>query len=635
MRSNSLIGLVCLSFLLLSTATAAPPTLDSEQWAFLSLINNFRAQNGAGPLQVSVLLQTSSQWMSNDLATQNPFFSHTDSLGRSPGARLAAFGYNHLPWGENIAAGYSDAQNTFNQWLTACDADASGQCTYAHRQNMLYGGFVAIGIGRAFSSSSPYGWYWTTDFGGFLDQAITPNPGSGPAPSITLFRATPSAIAAGQSAALTWSVTGATAISIDNGIGDVTNLASRSVSPGQTTTYTLTASNAGGSSTASTTITVTAPAPAACPAPASEAFTGCYYNNLTLSGIPALARTDTQINLDGSADPSVSPSGFSVRWQGSFNFAQGDYVFSAITADGMRLYIDGGLVLNAWRDQSATSYTVAQTLSQGQHLLTVEYYQRNGVTSAHLSWQKNDVRNGRGQPPPPAGDSQPPTAPALTSAVAKSSTEVDLAWTASTDNTGVAGYQIFRNGSVVATVTALGLADTGVAANTIYTYFVKAVDGAGNLSPASNSVQVATPGSPPSTTCGAPAVGAFTGCYYNNATLAGNPVLTRIDSLINFDWGTRAPDRSVSSTSYSVRWQGSFNFNQGDYAFTAITSDGMRVYIDGGLVLDTWRDQPATGYTFTRTLSQGSHVLTVEYYRQSGSASAHLSWQPVQPGGRR
>ena len=163
-------------------AVAANPTLDSEQTAFLTLINNYRAQNGAGALQVSVALQNSSQWMSTDLATKN-YFSHTDSMGRSPGSRLAAFGYPYYPWGENVAAGYSDAQNTLNQWINACDADASGACTYAHRQNMLNLSYKVMGIGRAYSAASAYRWYWTTDFEGVLDQVLNP---SNPAPAISI-----------------------------------------------------------------------------------------------------------------------------------------------------------------------------------------------------------------------------------------------------------------------------------------------------------------------------------------------------------------------------------------------------------------------------------------------------------------
>jgi len=241
-------------FIMARTAYGQTPTLDSEQLSFLTLINNYRAQNGAGPLQVSVDLENSSQWMSTDMATKN-YFSHTDSLGRDPFTRMAAFGYNYATYeGENIAAGNSDAQDTFTQWQTACDPGSNGACTYAHRQNMLNPAYKVIGIGRAYGASSAYGWYWTTDFGGVVDQVLSTAPSG--APVISSFTATPSSISLGQSVTLSWNVTGATSLTLDNGIGSVTGLTTKMVVPAVTTKYTLTASNTSSTVTASTTVTV-------------------------------------------------------------------------------------------------------------------------------------------------------------------------------------------------------------------------------------------------------------------------------------------------------------------------------------------------------------------------------------------
>ncbi|MDQ2947416.1 MAG: CAP domain-containing protein, partial [Acidobacteriota bacterium] len=221
--------------------SSTPPTLDSEEWAFLTLINNYRAHNGAGPLQVSVTMENSSHWMANDMATHSTT-SHTDSLGRDPQTRMTSFGYPYYPWGENIAGGYADSASVFNAWVNSED----------HRVNMVNPAFAVIGIGRSYSSSSRYGWYWTTDFGGVVDQTLTPSSG----PAITSFTATPSAITAAQPVTLSWAVSGASAVSIDNGIGDVSGATSKAVSPSTTTTYTLTATNTGGTSVARVTATV-------------------------------------------------------------------------------------------------------------------------------------------------------------------------------------------------------------------------------------------------------------------------------------------------------------------------------------------------------------------------------------------
>jgi len=448
-----------------------------------------------------------------------------------------------------------------------------------------------------------------------------------------------------------------------------------------------------------------------CPAPATGAFTGCYYNNMTLSGNPVFVRTDSQINFywgNGSPDASLPPLGFSARWQGNFTFSQGNYVFSAVTSDGMRLYIDGNLILNSWRDQPPDYYTATQTISQGSHLIVVEYYEHLGGATAQVSWQNTspanpqapvissftatpgtttagtpvtlawnvsgatsvsiddgvgDVTNISSTTVSPAqtttytltasnssgsvSDSvtatvsatvsappQPPTVPTLISATAVSATEVALAWTASSSNVGVAGYQITRNGSVAGSVPAatLAWADTAVSGGATYIYTVKAYDGAGNYSAASNSVQVTTP-APASLpgACPAPATNAFTGCYYNNMTLSGNPVFVRTDSQINFYWGNGSPDPSLPPLDFSAQWQGNFTFSQGNYTFSLVTSDGMRLYIDGNLIINAWRDQPPYSYVATQTVSQGSHLITVEYYEHLGGATAQVFWQINSP----
>lgn len=88
-----------------------------------------------------------------------------------------------------------------------------------------------------------------------------------PAPTISEFVAEPSSIERGQSSTLRWSVTDATNISIDNGIGTVQATGSRRVFPSDSTTYTLTATGAGGTKTATATVNVTAPPPPPPPPP--------------------------------------------------------------------------------------------------------------------------------------------------------------------------------------------------------------------------------------------------------------------------------------------------------------------------------------------------------------------------------
>ena len=85
-----------------------------------------------------------------------------------------------------------------------------------------------------------------------------------------------------------------------------------------------------------------------------------------------------------------------------------------------------------------------------------------------------------------------PTAPSGLTVTGKTSTSVSLSWTASTDDTGVTGYQVRQGGTVVATVTGTTATVSGLSPSTAYTFTVTARDAAGNTSGASNTVTVTT-----------------------------------------------------------------------------------------------------------------------------------------------
>lgn len=110
-------------------------------------------------------------------------------------------------------------------------------------------------------------------------------------------------------------------------------------------------------------------------------------------------------------------------------------------------------------------------------------------------------------------DTAAPTAPTNLTAAAPNSTTVNLSWTASTDNVGVASYRVFRDGGTtpIAVVTVTSYSDTGLAVSSTHSYVVTAVDGAGNQSATSTKVVVTTQGAdvtPPSVPTGLTATGA-------------------------------------------------------------------------------------------------------------------------------
>jgi uncharacterized protein YkwD len=157
------------------TNCSVSDSFDSQEKAFLTLINQYRAQNGKPALTASTNLNRASGWMSKDMATKG-YFSHTDSLKRSASTRIANCDGKPNN-GENIAAGTvrDTAQEAFDAW----------KASSGHNANMLNGTYKQIGIARYYNANSPYKWYWVTDFsttsdgtnaGGASSPSPTPTP---------------------------------------------------------------------------------------------------------------------------------------------------------------------------------------------------------------------------------------------------------------------------------------------------------------------------------------------------------------------------------------------------------------------------------------------------------------------------
>ena len=134
---------------------------DKEECRFLDEINDFRRRRGEEELTLSPTLGAAAEHHSEDMARKD-YFDHDLKGGPSWSKNIRQHGYRGNPIGENIAAGNADASDTFKQWEKSA----------GHRRNMLDGDFEAIGIGRAFDRRSEYGWYWTTTFGGEVDDEV-------------------------------------------------------------------------------------------------------------------------------------------------------------------------------------------------------------------------------------------------------------------------------------------------------------------------------------------------------------------------------------------------------------------------------------------------------------------------------
>jgi hypothetical protein len=121
--------------------------------------------------------------------------------------------------------------------------------------------------------------------------------------------------------------------------------------------------------------------------------------------------------------------------------------------------------------------------------------------------------------------------------------------------------------------------------------------------------------------------GLFGQYYSNSTTLAGTPS-TRIDSTVNFAWGTGAAMSGVSADNFSVRWTGLVQAQYSEtYTFYATGDDGVRLWVNNVALVDKWMDQNATEYSATITLTANQkYDIRMEYYDRSGGATAKLAW---------
>lgn len=151
----------------LGANSAAASPYDAEELRFLELINAYRENNGLDPLVLSDTLSVAAERHSEDMGRYN-FFAH-DTVessyypdGAEPWDRMAAEGYDHDTFkGENLAAGYESAEDSFEGWQ-----DSPG-----HNAAMLDENYEVMGVARVYVPDSRYGWYWTTDFGGVVDRS--------------------------------------------------------------------------------------------------------------------------------------------------------------------------------------------------------------------------------------------------------------------------------------------------------------------------------------------------------------------------------------------------------------------------------------------------------------------------------
>jgi hypothetical protein len=214
------------------------------------------------------------------------------------------------------------------------------------------------------------------------------------------------------------------------------------------------------------------------------------------------------------------------------------------------------------------------------------------------------------------GDGSPPSVPGALRARVVSATQVALSWQASTDDVGVVGYRVIRDGQALRAVTGLTATDTTTAGTR--TYQVAAVDAAGNASQPTAAAVVLVPAAAPA---------GLTGTYFDTVSFTA-PTTTRIDPRIDFGWGTGRPATGVAPDTFSVRWTGRVVVPaEGTWTFVTRSDDGVRLWIDDRLVVSNWTTHLLTENRGTVTLTADrAHDIRLEYFDQTGAATARLLW---------
>ncbi|MDC0708103.1 glycosyl hydrolase family 18 protein [Stigmatella sp. ncwal1] len=158
-------------------------------------------------------------------------------------------------------------------------------------------------------------------------------------------------------------------------------------------------------------------------------------------------------------------------------------------------------------------------------------------------------------------DTQAPSVPANLTSPSKTSTSVSLSWSASNDNVGVTGYDVYRNGSLVGSTSSTSYTASGLTASTAYSFSIRAKDAAGNVSAASSTLSVTTN-----------ATGAT--CAALPSVPGGLSSPSKSSSSVSLAWSASSPGTNCTIAGYDI-YNGSTRVGQTSGTGTDFTVSGL------------------------------------------------------------
>jgi len=386
------------------------------------------------------------------------------------------------------------------------------------------------------------------------------------------------------------------------------------------------------------------PTPSATPVPPStiSGWRGEYYANRTLAGTPALVRDDTRVEFDwGSGAPSVGipADGFSARWTRTVALQDGSYTFYARSDDGVRVWLDGQIIIDQWHDYSGTTFATDRTLAAGAHTLRVEYYENAGLASIAFWWEHT------AQFPDWRGAYYPNIDLIGSPALIRNDAEIMFNWGRGAPAAGlpVDGFSVrwtrtmyFEDGTYrfhASVDDATRIFVDGVSViSTWHDGALRNVEGDYRLASGQHTliVEYYERAGDAIMHLWWEKIELFPdwkGEYWPNLTLSGGPTLVRNDKAVDFNWKLGAAAANLPSNAFSARWTRSAGFDAGTYRFHVIVDDGARLWIGDRLVIDSWRDGAGREVTADIPLAAGQHRIKLEYYERGDNARIKLWWE--------
>lgn len=355
---------------------------------------------------------------------------------------------------------------------------------------------------------------------------------------------------------------------------------------------------------------------------------------------------------NGSPAPGIPTDHFSTRFQRVISVADtGLYEFNVHANDGVRIYIDGELVLDRWGASGPNNYRFARYLEKGTHKIKVEQYEGLGLSALSFSWHPVHFSNGWygiaypnpnfSGTPVVIGNGEPFSAlrfdwnegaPAAGIPTDYFSTRFIRQITVSQD--GLYTLDLHANDGARVYIDGKLILDRWSASgpeNYRKVVFlekgqhmvkVEHYEGVG-VAALSFDWRPLTP------------TDGWYGVAYPNPDFTGTPVVLHDGQPVerlSFNWGEQSPAANISSDYFSTRFIRQVTVAEsGLYEFNINANDGIRLYIDGQLVFDRWNASGPNAYNKVLYLEKGTHTLKVEHREGTGVSGLQVDWLPLDP----